>query len=542
MRPRPEASVLSVLLVCAPLLAQDKPRQDTFTERVEVKVRTVVAVVTDAEGKHLASSPTAADLQVLEDGAPAEIVGVEPLPRPNTSTPEASRPPEESGSPRIAASMAQVLYVDPQFIYRGSANLYVRTLLPMAEALVARGPLQIVVAGPSPKSLLEATNDPALLQAALKRLPHEANGMDSLFESRRRLMDEPRAWGEWEMTARVFIARDIERIEASFEKLELWAATNHPASPTILYLVNDGFELDPSEFYLGCRRFCPQSALQEREKFRKTFANRVPRAADRVSAELVSLGFTVVPVTTGTAPIFSFSSSPQQGNLSMSKSFGSAARSVPSAPVSLAYQPTDPLYKVAEATGGEVVVGTGRLRQVLDHFNDAYAVSYKPGAAGQSGVRSLEVRSSRPGLIVRAARATAGGEAAAEILAHGRAVAAFQGGSGGPLSVAVRVERRQETSKGLTAGTLIVTTDLASAAEALARVGPARARVTLAVKTDDPTPFVTSEELELDKSGAGTVWTYEVPMTWPKQARRVSVLVEELRTGLFGSASTELPH
>ena len=110
----------------------------------------------------------------------------------------------------------------------------------------------------------------------------------------------------------------------------------------------------------------------------------------------------------------------------MSKSFGSSARPVPSAPVSLAYQPTDPLYKVAEATGGEVVVGAGRLRQALDHFNDAYAVSYKSGAAGQSGVRSLEVRSSRPGLIVRAARATAGGEAAAEILAHGRAVAALQ--------------------------------------------------------------------------------------------------------------------
>jgi hypothetical protein len=227
----------------------------------------------------------------------------------------------------------------------------------------------------------------------------------------------------------------------------------------------------------------------------------------------------------------------------MSQSLASAVRAVPSAPVSLAWQPTDPLYKVAEATGGEVVIGAGRLRQVLDHFNDAYAVSYKSSAAGQSGVRSLEVRSRRQGLIVRAARATAGGGAADEILAHGRAVAALHGGgSGGPLSVAVRVEVRQKTSKGVMAGTLLVTTDLASAVEALSRVGPARARVTLAVETEDPTPFVTSEELDLDKSGVGTVWTYEVPMTWPRQARRVSVLVEEIRTGLFGSASTDLPH
>jgi len=265
MRLRSEASVLFLLLICDPLLAQNKPRQDTFTERVEVKVRTVVAVVTDTEGKHLASAPSAADLEVLEDGAPAEIVGVEPLPRPKTSSPEAAKPPEVAGLPKIADSLAQVLYVDPQFVYRGSANLYVRTLLPMVEALVARGPLQIVVAGPSPRNLLPATSDPALLRAALKTLPHEATGMDSLFESRRRLLDSPPA--NWEMVARVFIARDIERIESYLEKLELWAATNRPASPTILYLLNDGFELDPTDFYLTCRRFCPPSAIQERESF-----------------------------------------------------------------------------------------------------------------------------------------------------------------------------------------------------------------------------------------------------------------------------------
>ncbi|HJW14449.1 MAG TPA: hypothetical protein VJ776_07125, partial [Thermoanaerobaculia bacterium] len=530
---------------CVPLPAQNRPRQDTFAERVEVKVRTVVAVVTDREGKRPLPAPSPADLEVLENGAATEIVGVEPLPRSRTPAPDRGSsvraPDAASGSPTVADPVAQVLYMDPQFVYRGSANLYVRTLSPVVEALLARGPLQIVVAGPSPRNVLAATSEPALLQAALKTLPKEATGTDSLFESRRRLMDSPRVIGDWEMVARVFIARDIERIEASLEKLELWAATNRPASPTILYLVNDGFELDPTDFYLTCRRFCPPSAIQERERFRNTFANRVPQAMNRVSAELVSLGFIVVPVTTGTTPIFSSNDSPQQRPLSTSRSFASAIRPIPGAPVSLAWQPTDPLRKVAEATGGEVVVGAERLRQVLDHFNDAYAVSYRSRAAGESGVRSLEVRSTRPGLIVRAARVTAGGAAAAEILAHGRATAALESGSGGPLSVAVHVEGREKTSKGLMAGKLVVTTDLASAAEALAKVGPARARVTLAVETDDPTPFLTSEELDLDRSGKGTIWTYEVSMTWPRQARRVSVLVEEIRTGLFGTASTELP-
>ncbi len=341
---RPAASVLSLLFVCFPLLGQDKPHQDAFTERVEVKVRTIVAIVTDAGAKHLVSPPSEADLEVLEDGEPAEIVGI----------------------------------------------------------------------------------------------------------------------------------------------------------------------------------------------------------------ELVSLGFVVVPVTNGAPPTFEFEGSAQQNGAIKSsdnrrtyqgaESLASAVRRIPLAPASLAWQPTDPLYNIAEATGGEVAIGAGHLRKALERFDDAYAISYKSRTAGQRGVRSLEVRARRPGFVVRAARATAGGSFAAEILAHGRAAAALEAANPeGPLSIVLRIQGCRKAGKGLTAGTLLVTTDLAPAAGALTKVGAARARVTLAVETDDPTPFLTSQETNVDQSGEGSLWTYEVPMTWPKEARRVSVLVEELKTGLFGSASVDLP-
>ena len=44
-----------------------------------------------------------------------------------------------------------------------------------------------------------------------------------------------------------------------------------------------------------------------------------------------------------------------------------------------------------------------------------------------------------------------------------------------------------------------------------------------------------------DQSGTGTVWYYEAGITWPKEATRVSVTVEELGTGFAGGAVAALP-
>ena len=81
-----------LLAVAAPALCQ-APRTTSapaptpvpgFTERVEVNIRTIFAVVVDPKG--LAGRPLGpADVQVLEDGIPAQVIGVDPIrpvPRP----------------------------------------------------------------------------------------------------------------------------------------------------------------------------------------------------------------------------------------------------------------------------------------------------------------------------------------------------------------------------------------------------------------------------------------------------------------------------
>ncbi len=527
------------------LSAQTAP-QDRVQEKVQVTVRTVVAVVTDGVGRRLASPPSIEDLEFLEGGQPAPIVGIEPLNGPAGPALETAVTQPQSlatpAHPWPAAQIAQVLYVDPLFVYRGSASTYRDTLARSLDPILARGPLRIVLAGNPPRDLVPSTTDAAVARAGLQRLPREANGLASLLEARRKLIDDSRApLREWQLAARFAIARDIERIESSMESLELWAAQNPPPRHTILYLITDGFELDPTDFYFACSNLCPPDKMLERERFRKEFGRRIPRLLDRVSADLVSLNFLVVPITNGVPPEMGFPESPASQRVSFHETAADAVRPIASPQSRLVFQPTDPLYTVAEATGGEVVIGAGKLRQALDRFNDAYVVSYQSPSGADATAHSLELRAKRPGMVVRAARAIAGGAAARTILAHGQAMKALQGSTaGGRVGVAASLENVRK-ERGKTAGSLVVTADLGGVVEAVSHDVAPRARVTIAVETDDPTPFFHTEELDVKRSGEGTVWTYETPMTWPRSARRVTVLVEELQSGLFGTAAAELP-
>ena len=103
------------------------------------------------------------------------------------------------------------------------------------------------------------------------------------------------------------------------------------------------------------------------------------------------------------------------------------------------------------------------------------------------------------------------------------------------------VSDEERLDGGRTKGRLVVSADFAAIAEALERVGPPRARVTVAVEIPGKTPFVSHEDVAIEHSGEGSVWYYEAGITWPREATRVSVTVEELGTGLAGGAVAALP-
>ena len=64
-------------------------------------------------------------------------------------------------------------------------------------------------------------------------------------------------------------------------------------------------------------------------------------------------------------------------------------------------------------------------------------------------------------------------------------------------------------------------------------------RISLAVEINGGDPFLSSEEVEWTSDSNS--WRYQVPLTWPKTAQRLVVLVEELSTGIAGAAIVTVP-
>jgi hypothetical protein len=80
--------------------------------------------------------------------------------------------------------------------------------------------------------------------------------------------------------------------------------------------------------------------------------------------------------------------------------------------------------------------------------------------------------------------------------------------------VTADVSDEERLDGGRTKGRLVVSADFAAIAEALERVGPPRARVTVAVEIPGKTPFVSHEDVAIEHSGEGSVWYYEAGITW----------------------------
>lgn len=218
-------------------------------------------------------------------------------------------------------------------------------------------------------------------------------------------------------------------------------------------------------------------------------------------------------------------------------------RPLGSAPVTFFARPFEPLLAVADRTGGRVVSAESKMPQAVDEVGGAYLVTFRIRAPADGKTYPLEIAAASSDLRVRAPRAVLA--AKSQEASAGRAVGELSApparAKRDAIPVTADVSAEEPLDKGRTRGRLVVSADLAAIAEALERVGPARVRVTVAVEIPGKTPFVSHEDVTLDHSGEGSVWYYEAGITWPREATRVSVTVEELGTGSAGGAVAALP-
>ncbi len=534
---------LPLILLAAAASGQTQLQPPGFTEKVEVSVQTVLAVVTDANGKPIERPLSVEEVEVLEDGIPAKVLGVDlvrPAKTAGSAGKELSRTEvSPAAPPEVLARMPQILYLDASLLQKQSVKKVCEMTAKNLEILLARGPLEIVLADAEPKTVLPSTADSAPVRAALASLAKMAQGRDRLLDVRADFIpgaNSIKSKGrdldalERRMHARASMQEEVHLVRQSLERLGKWAGLRAERRPAVLYLASDGFDLVLSDFY---RDYLQGS---DGEQLKMEFVPQIPNMVAQTETALANQGLMTVPLAIGGTEAFLANSPSIVGKRPLSE----LRDSVSDAPAFLFVRPLDPLREIAGATGGEVVTRADHFALALDRLSNAVAITYRMNRPPNGRVHKLEVRTSRRGVTLRAAQSVLD---APELAAAAQsAVQALESlPAPGALPVDILVDLLEVKADRRLVGDVQVSVDLGTIVDALAKVGPGRMRVTLAVRAPGMQPFVHHEQVDLAREGNGTEWTYVFPLEWPPEATRVALTIEELKTGARGTAAADLP-
>jgi hypothetical protein len=544
---RPRLVVSALLLARAAAGQAPTPRPTPFTERVEVTVRTVLVRITDKDGKPPSPPPGPEDIEVREGGQPVKILGVDPArptsAPPSLSTPVAGLPPAPAPGPSASAatpSLPQHLYVDTTLLEAGSVPRVAAAFEKHLDAIVSNGTLEIVVADPQPRQILEATRDPEAIRQALRGMARKVSAKEALIQVRRQGIDTLRGGMcvDYESQARIAAEQELRLIGDALDRLLRWAASLGGQRPDVVYFASDGFDTDVTETYrrvildpssasnpLCVQAESPQQAAQNLElEFGPKSGARIGEAA----RDLAALGVEAVPLALG-GSLHDTGGDASAGPDAYRSRFGN---------IPLFARPLEPLRILADATGGEIVTSFAQVPAMLDAFGTAYVVSFRPAGGSQGTTQTLTITSRRAGLTVRGPTAVA--EGTPESVARGATVRALHEpppASGFPVRLAI--DGVQKSGKEFS-GILHVDADLASMVSSLSALGGGRMRLTIAVEVEGARePFTTHQEFDVAPNQGA--FGADVPITWPKKTRKIAVTVEELKTGTRGTATADVP-
>ena len=518
-----------------------------FVERVEVRVRSILVSAADAKG-HPPDPPLGpADLEVFENGKPVEVIGVEPVRPPAPPRNPAAPPvaPADTRETPHASGTPQYLYLDTTALNRRSMKLVTDAVASHLEGILALGPLEIVLADATPRVDLPSTSDASALRRELARIGSEVPGKERLLDLRRDALREVRdaqnsstnaAADSVRAHVQAAVTHELALLRIAFHRLEAWAAARSETRAGILYYATDGFDMDPVETYERSITSTNPALRQEALQMEAEYGGEVPKMLAEVESTLAGKGLTTIPIALGgTSAEFASSA----GNMGL-RGAQAMRQVVDFAPLFFYQRPTDPLRLVADATGGEVVTTSSHFGSALDHLESAYLVTFRVAAIPDGRPHPLVVRSRRPGVTVRASRHLLTGTPRA--VSADRAVRVLDGSEKpADLPVVATLAAGGPAPAGKRGGTLRIVVNFSSVEEALGirAGGPVSLRLSLAVEIAGGEPFTSSEDVEWTPDSSS--WRYQIPMTWPDEARRIAVLVEELSAGLSGATIVDVP-
>jgi VWFA-related protein len=547
-----------VFLVCSlTAFAQQPPVH--VEPPVYVTAIDVIADVRDASGK-LPEGLTPADFILTENGVEREIIGVDYLRAERLAAMQPGAAAQTDGSAPAARRPVRpwqtVLYFETDLSNARSRRQAAEELIKQADKLVQIGTVDVILADPRPAPVLQNSRDAEAVRKALKNVIANAGGANQIALHRMQFMKMTQTATDLEalktnapprytvdaqgrpvkiepppdpsnMSARItavdlkivrpYIEQEVQLVNRFRKNLIGWMSNYGRYAPRTLFIVTDGYDLDPLEYYSANLNKGDQMELQSyvSQAALKDASGKMARALASAGWATVSIqGSTIMDgwiddaSTAGAGRVQKFSlSTPQTG-----------ARAV-------LIRPIDPLMEVAVETGGDVVVNSGKIAQAIDKIDDRLRITYQVSRKPDGKALPIELKARNKNLKVRAARWAAA--ATPDEMSEQRALGQLhEPGFTGDLSLDTTVEWSANTER--KQGMLRVAAKVP---------GFTRGdfRFTLAVLVPPSQAFVTNRHLEGYQLSDGE-FRLRTPLDLPAGTSVVVISIEEMSTGMWGSS------
>ncbi len=520
---------------------------------VDVTAVSTTLIAFDANG-HPVFDLRPDELLVLEDYKPVRLLGLEHGVGPVTASAPGA-PTRETSRPRPAAKVDAtpwrvVVYVSTELAGRFVLRTLCRQTADNAARLTALGPVDVVLADPTPTLMSEAGSRAEDVEAALNRLAHEASGATTVDAIRNAFTREftPGVGFNVSYTitqsspttvaakARSSIHRERAIIRGELDRLVAWLQSQPPASRGLLLWMTGGFDLNPSDFYIP---LVSQVDSYMAAKMRTDYAAlSLESDVRRVVEVALAYGWTVMPVNAIHTTFAYGADVPGTGKSQHHLGVGAGSVDAQQSDFQQV-APSYPLQIMAGATGGELIANNNQFGPALDLLSGAYFVTYQADRPADGKLHPLEIRCTRPGVRLRARQFAASGSLRGVSTTRARRVLGGEDLAGG-LGISAAVVNISRPTKGLQAGDLRVTAALEGLRGTLQPLDLGEMRITLVVDTGSGSPFVSHQEFPIEWDDVGESWQYGSGFRWPKKAHRVAVVVEELVTSTWGAAVIEL--
>ena len=560
-----------VLLFAVSVFAQQTPQADS---PIFVTAIDVIADVRDNAGK-VPEGLSAGDFVLLEDGVERKIIGVELMRTERTAPAQ----PAAAAATSAPASAAPAAAVPPRRLWQ--TVIYFENLLSNGQGrrrsaselaqhvdkLVAMGTVDVVYADPQPTVLVRGSRDGAAVRAALEKISastgfnqlalhrrdfhntvQSASGLDALKKNSPppviRTIGQPdapqpsfdRPVGRMgppvavdPNTVRPYIEQEIQYIKRMQSTVLSWLGNYRRHSPRALLLVTDGFDLDPFEFYQT--NLTKQNAVALRAEM--THAN-LADINSRFAQSLSAAGWTSIIMPSENQMDGWVDDASTQSLGRMKRTVSDPATQTPRAFV---LRPLGPLGVIADETGGTVVPNSSRIAEAVNAIDDRVRITYQVPRKPDGKARKVELRPRDRALKVRSSRWAA--SATPVEMAEQRALGLLKGSAyTGDLPVDAKIE--WISKPGRKAGNLTLAARGDAVKAALPAGSRADYRLTLAIQVPPNQAFVTTKELP-PQDLANPLFTLRTPLDFPGGTSVVVLTLEDVATGMWGSARVEVP-